>query len=352
MDAVETQITKKLFQLVGTLILIIHCMIFAVTLYLGITPMMYYNIFSIISYMVCLYFIGKEYYNQVFIFAYLEIILHSYIAAVCIGWTFGFSLYMIALVPVGFYMEYFISDDKHNIRMPFMLGIIDFAIFVICQTLSSFVEPKYTGISELMRQIIYSFNAMCAFGMLLGFSVIFLNELNRNHDRLKEVNEKLNKMAKIDVLTGLFNRRGIKPYLDKCASSGEPFCIGMCDIDDFKNVNDSYGHDVGDEVIAEVARIIRADIKPDDHVCRWGGEEFVFLMDKSDIEEAVKIAEKIRSDVASNILKIYGKNIAYTVTIGVTEYMQDEDVDKTIIRADERMYQGKRSGKNRVVFEG
>lgn len=349
MEKTGQEITKKLFKLVGVLILIIHCMIFAVTLYLGITPMVYYNVFSIISYIVCLHFVDKGYYNQIFLFAYLEIILHSYIAAVCIGWTFGFALYMIALVPVGFYMEYFISEDKHNIRIPFLLGIMDFLIFVVCQTLASFVEPKYTGISELMRQIIYSFNAMCAFGMLLGFSVIFLQELNSNHDRLKAVNEKLNKMAKVDVLTGLFNRRGIKPFLDKCADSGVPFCVGMCDIDDFKHVNDSYGHDVGDEVIAEVARIIRADIKPEDHVCRWGGEEFVFLVDQSGIEEAAGIAEKIRSDVESGILEVYGKKISFTITIGVAEYMQGEEVDKTIIRADERMYSGKRSGKNKVV---
>lgn len=349
MDATEIKTTKMLFKIVGSLILIIHCAIFAVTLYLGIVPMMYYNIFSIISYVICLCFVNKGYFNQIFLFAYLEIIVHSYLAAVCIGWTFGFALYMIALVPVGFYMEYFINADKHNIKTPFLLGIMDFLIFVICQMLSSFVEPLYAGISSFMRQTIYNFNAMCTFGMLLGFSVIFLKELNRNHDGLVEINEKLNRMAKIDVLTGLFNRRGMKPFLDRCASSGVSFCIGMCDIDDFKNVNDSYGHDVGDEAISEVARIIRADIKPDDHVCRWGGEEFVFLMDKSDINDAIKIAEKIRSDVENNALEIYGKRISFTITIGVTEYIQGEDVDKTIIRADTMMYSGKRSGKNKVV---
>lgn len=115
------------------------------------------------------------------------------------------------------------------------------------------------------------------FTALIGFSVIFLKELNRSHDEIIKVNEQLGRMAKLDTLTGLFNRRGIQPFLDICSVSGRNFCIAMCDIDDFKNVNDSYGHDVGDEVIARTARTIRECIKPDDHVCRWGGEELYFL---------------------------------------------------------------------------
>ena len=341
--------SKKIFKLVISLIIVIHCMIFVEMLCLGIKPMMIYNIFSIIAYLICLYLIEKEYYNYVFFFAYLEIILHSYMAAVCIGWTFGFTLYMVALVPVGFYMEYFINEDKHNIKVPFLLGVLDMVIFISCQTFSDSFGPVYTNINPLVRELTYSFNAVCAIGMLLGFSVIFLQELNSNHDALKDMNEKLGKMAKLDTLTGLFNRRGIKPFLDVCAVSGNQFCIGMCDIDDFKNVNDSYGHDVGDAVIAETARIIRADIKPDDHVCRWGGEEFVFLIDCADIDEGSRIAEKIRLDVENRMLEIFGKKIAFTITIGITEYVSGETVDETIARADKRMYSGKHSGKNIVV---
>ena len=102
-------------------------------------------------------------------------------------------------------------------------------------------------------------------------------------------------------------------------------------------------------VIAETARIIRADIKPDDHVCRWGGEEFVFLIDCADIDEGSRIAEKIRLDVENRMLEIFGKKIAFTITIGITEYVSGETVDETIARADKRMYSGKHSGKNIVV---
>lgn len=343
--------TDRFFKLALSLVAVIHCIIFAEMLFLDITPMVIYNIFSICCYLVGIYLIHRRKYTVVYLFAYLEIILHSYIAAICLGWTFGFALYMIALVPVGFYMQYFINENKMGTVLPLLLGILDLAVFISCQMMSDIIEPLYVISDPKIRKYTYTFNAVCTFIMLLCFSTIFLNEMKKNHKELKEINNKLNAMAKLDTLTGLFNRRGIKPFLDVCAVSGRSFCIAMCDIDDFKNVNDSYGHDVGDEVIAETAKIIRADIKPDDHVCRWGGEEFVFIVDNALIADGSDVAEKIRYDIEHRNLEMFGKKIDFTVTIGITQYQEGESIEETISRADEKMYDGKHSGKNVVVAD-
>lgn len=342
--------TKKLLKVIAVLLTMVHCVILAEMIHMGVKPMIVYNIFSILCYLIAICFINKEYYNAVFIAAYFEIILHSFLATVFLGWDSGFALYMIALVPVGFYMQYFISGDKYNIKQPLLLSILDFVIFISCKVYSADdISPVYVGMESVIHEGMYTFNAFCVFTALIGFSVIFLKELNRSHDEIIKVNEQLGRMAKLDTLTGLFNRRGIQPFLDICSVSGRNFCIAMCDIDDFKNVNDSYGHDVGDEVIARTARTIRECIKPDDHVCRWGGEEFVFLVDSAQIHDGYIIADNIRRTIEQNPLEIFGKIVDFTVTIGITEYKKGEAIDQTIIRADEMMYSGKKNGKNVVI---
>lgn len=341
---------KKLLKVIAILLSLVHCIILTEMLYIGVKPMVVYNIFSILCYLIAVGFINKEHYNAVFIATYFEIILHSFLATVFLGWESGFALYMIALVPVGFYMQYFISGDKYNIKQPLLLSILDFVIFISCRAYSvDDISLNYKEMESVVHEGMYTFNAFCTFATLIGFSVIFIMELNRSHDELMQVNEKLGRMAKLDTLTGLFNRRGIQPFLDICQVSGRNFCIAMCDIDDFKHVNDSYGHDVGDEVIAKTAKTIRAGIKPDDHVCRWGGEEFVFLIDSAQISDGYTIADNIRRTIEKSPLEIFGKTIGFTVTIGVTEYQQGEAIEQTIVRADELMYSGKKNGKNVVI---
>ena len=117
--------TKKLLKFIAVLLTIVHCVILAEMIHMGVKPMIVYNIFSILCYLIAICFINKEYYNAVFIAAYFEIILHSFLATVFLGWDSGFALYMIALVPVGFYMQYFISGDKYNIKQPLLLSILD-----------------------------------------------------------------------------------------------------------------------------------------------------------------------------------------------------------------------------------
>jgi len=165
-------------------------------------------------------------------------------------------------------------------------------------------------------------------------------------------------MAVTDGLTGLNNRRYLDSHLpellSKANSRKKPLSIVMCDIDHFKAVNDTHGHDVGDEVIREFARRIKKNIRNIDLACRYGGEEFVVVMPDTDLALARVVAERIRNEVAMHpfIVEEGAKQLAITVSLGVSCLeSQDDTADHLIKRADVALYQAKRSGRNTVRFE-
>ena len=129
------------------------------------------------------------------------------------------------------------------------------------------------------------------------------------------------------------------------------FCIAFCDIDNFKRINDTYGHDCGDEVLRHISRMIKREMHGCE-ICRWGGEEMIILMRDYDLTVARQKMEYIRRCVETNPTVFYNKRISATITIGLEEYNNDYHEPEDIIKvADERMYYGKQHGKNILIYE-
>jgi diguanylate cyclase (GGDEF)-like protein len=128
----------------------------------------------------------------------------------------------------------------------------------------------------------------------------------------------------------------------------KPFSLIMGDIDSFKQINDTYGHDMGDVALKSVTAIFRQSIGNDDVICRWGGEEFLLLIN-GDGARATFIAETVRKKVEENLIVFKGTELKFTMTLGVTYYKPGYDLDSLIKQADNNMYYGKRHGKNQVV---
>ncbi len=174
-------------------------------------------------------------------------------------------------------------------------------------------------------------------------------ELYRKNKQLSELNKELEKLSTTDKLTGLPNRRKIENELDKTFSLWKryrrPFTLLMIDIDDFKKINDSYGHQVGDVVLAELGRIFRRILRNTDVPSRWGGEEFLILCPETGRDEGIKIAEKIRSAVEDHD---FGLGEKVTVSVGVCEAKDNTSLNALLKEVDDKMYEAKRSGKNRV----
>ncbi len=172
---------------------------------------------------------------------------------------------------------------------------------------------------------------------------------------LSQANERIRQSAIIDELTGVFNRRQMIRILEReksLADRGQAsfsFCI--LDLDDFKHVNDTFGHQVGDTVLRTLVQTIQSNIREQDYVARYGGEEFVVILAYPDMEEAVACAERIKSLAASIVFPGLPEDFRITISMGLTRYVPLESIDTLIGRADTALYRAKTNGKNRLVME-
>jgi diguanylate cyclase (GGDEF)-like protein/PAS domain S-box-containing protein len=174
---------------------------------------------------------------------------------------------------------------------------------------------------------------------------------------IESLNRKLHEAAIHDPLTGLFNRRYLEEVIARDVArarrSGEPLAVTALDLDQFKEVNDTWGHPAGDLVLRSLARTLLSNVRRSDLVCRMGGEEFVVILPGSTLEAAHELAETWRSRfAASEIDTGTGSMIRCTVSIGVALFRaHQERIEETLGRADAALYEAKRLGRNRVVAE-
>lgn len=181
---------------------------------------------------------------------------------------------------------------------------------------------------------------------------------SRYNESLRESVQQTMEMAIKDGLTGLNNRRYFDGHFSsafaKAQTSGQPLSLLIVDIDHFKQVNDTHGHDAGDDVLRQFAGRIGKNVRNLDMACRYGGEEFVLLMPDTDIELATLVAERMRKEIAAHPFVIHGgtKQINVTVSVGASCMDGVDDSREAMLkRADEALYNAKRNGRNQVVWE-
>jgi diguanylate cyclase (GGDEF)-like protein len=171
---------------------------------------------------------------------------------------------------------------------------------------------------------------------------------------LEDIQKELKTLASTDPMTKLYNRRYFTDIsLNFCKISQrekKPLSIIMLDIDKFKNINDTYGHTVGDLVLINLAELLQKSLRKSDIICRHGGEEFVVLLPETDLQGAAVVAEEIRKSVEKAIVQIEKNTIKFTISLGVSEinFEQEQSIEQALNRADEAMYESKNSGRNRV----
>lgn len=165
--------------------------------------------------------------------------------------------------------------------------------------------------------------------------------------------EDLKKAALLDPLTGLSNRRFLDARLTACQEDfnrhGFPFAAVFADIDHFKNVNDTYGHPAGDEVLKMVAATLKASVRISDTAGRWGGEEFLLILQHLRDEELGSIADKLRTLVEQSFLQTDQGALRVTISMGASMYRQGEPIQSLLERADGLLYEAKAAGRNRVI---
>jgi two-component system cell cycle response regulator len=178
----------------------------------------------------------------------------------------------------------------------------------------------------------------------------------RHADQLRGRLEESVELALTDPLTGLNNRRYMETHLDalceQARASGQPLSLLVADIDSFKAVNDTFGHDAGDGVLREFARRLRRNTRGIDLVCRIGGEEFVVVMPDTALDRACQIGERLRAAVAVEPFAASGAQLRVTASVGIATFRGPADTVQAMFRrADRALYGAKRAGRNRVVAD-
>jgi len=176
--------------------------------------------------------------------------------------------------------------------------------------------------------------------------------LTRANEQLFAAHRELERAAAIDALTGLCNRRRLDEVFDRqvesTRKSGAPLSIIMIDADQFKHINDTFGHQVGDRVLTEIAEIFRTTVRAGDWVGRWGGEEFMIICPDTDLDRATALAETLRRNVS---LHVFGEAGTVTCSLGIAVFRSGDRCNTMAKRADDALYRAKRDGRNRVERE-
>ncbi len=167
-----------------------------------------------------------------------------------------------------------------------------------------------------------------------------------------QYHETIYRMTIMDGLTNVHNKRYLLETLERelprALRHQRPLSLCMFDLDHFKQVNDTYGHIAGDYVLKEVAGAVRSRLRPDDVIARYGGEEFAILLPETDLKGSGIIAEELRKLIAERVFEFEGERIPVTISIGCTQLRGEDDPIKLVKAADVKLYEAKRSGRNRV----
>ena len=205
-----------------------------------------------------------------------------------------------------------------------------------------------------MQEVVSAYEAGVDDYMVKPFELQDLRFRLRAGERVLDLQEKLHLLATRDELTGLFNRRlmldVLRSEVARARRNGEPFCLGMLDLDHFKQINDTYGHLAGDAILREAAARMQESVRCYDTLGRWGGEEFLIVMSAADSEAGKVILERVRSSLAAHLVTVAGVDIEATASLGGTVFKPGDTIDQLIREADEALYRAKREGRNRVCF--
>ena len=316
----------------------------------GINEMAVFNVFSVTFYFITVLLIKliKNRITLVFL-TIIEIIIHASVATYFVGWAPDFGMFLLMVIPILFQMP---SRSK---RLPFVIMVISLSLYGILRYY--YDEPdstKYNLYGTRIGNIFYVINILIGAFVLLYTVSMYTITNTYTECKLRVQTEQLRIMAAIDTLTQLNNRRAMNDYLKdmkaKSKASGKNYVLGIGDIDNFKRVNDTYGHEMGDEVLIAVAATLKEKAPKSACVARWGGEEFLIAIPNSNLNEGVKYAENLIKAIEQIRFKHEDKEFNVTLTLGICEGHPNDVIDNVISTADNRLYKGKKAGKNRVEY--
>ena len=275
----------------------------------------------------------------------LAILAWVYVAVRIFGWGCGINVMIFVLFILAFFSAY----KKNLIKIVYSLALVAYHLGMYMMSRRNAPVISLTENETLIVQII---TTLVAFVMIGFVCYVFSDESQEVEGKLVEYNIQLENEANTDALTGLYNRRKGREHLSAICAPGinRRVVVAMLDIDFFKHVNDSYGHDVGDEVLKKLAETMRETFVTNTSMVRWGGEEFLIIFEEVNGDEACVKLQELSNKIRNLRFNIAERSFSITVTIGVEEFDYASEVDAFVKRADEKLYKGKEAGRDRIVF--
>lgn len=310
-------------------------------LWLGSVPLALVNLGSIALYLGAYALIQRRRNVPGLVLIWAEVIGHSALGSLLIGWDSGFHYYLLLFIPA------IVIANAGRYAVPIVLALLVYYVGLraVCDHLGPLDPLQGHGM-----QIVNWIHICIAFALSAALAGYYRRTILIAEGRLL-------KQATLDGLTGLYNRSHFQTQaqhaLALCQRTREPVALLLCDVDHFKQVNDTHGHAVGDQVLQAVAQIMSRNLREGDLLARWGGEEFLTLMPCSTAGAAQEVADRIRQAVQATTLEL-GEGSAplqVTLSFGVTQVLGTQDLKAATARADRALYASKRAGRNCVSVD-
>jgi len=316
-----------------------HSFFIPLFFWVGVEPLAYFNFFSVAAWVVGYFLNRNGRHGDAILLICSEVIIHAILSIFFLGWESGFHYYFMPLVLFVF------INHKQTITVIVIEAVL---IFIGYSALFLYTHSETYSI-DIPQTLI---NSLLFMNIAINFTALGLLGYNLRVSSMRAENE-MEKLATVDVLTQLFNRRKMVELIDiekvRFQRDGKSFVLANTDIDHFKRFNDSFGHDCGDYVLKEVSKLLQHSLREQDMVARWGGEEFLILLPDTDADGAFEAIEKLRQSIEDTNYHYGDDEFSVTMTFGIAEFDGSEEIDDVIKHADEVLYAGKRGGRNRVI---
>ena len=322
----------------------VHFLFIFLFIFLDIPQLVFLNIISVGVYLYCIFGIGLKTLDRkddslIGWLVYVELLGHGVIATLYLGLESGFQYYIYSLVLIPFFIS------TYSLRVRILRVVVVIVVVVLLEIWGHNSTPVITLKHEYLAYLHYM--NLILF-LLLSAVISYFYTISGNMYR-----DMLFKKSNSDHLTGLYNRRYVselfKTGLFRRKDDHNTFALLLIDADHFKSVNDAYGHRGGDEVLVKLAQLLKENVRRSAIVSRWGGEEFLIVLEEIEEKELTEVAERLRSVVENTPMR--EENELYvTVTLGGAVFLGDEAFEEVFARADKALYQGKQNGRNQVVI--
>jgi len=319
-----------------------------------------YQIAATLLYAGLIKFWSEKRFRSCCVLYFLEVTVNALLTSWCLGGTYSSELYLFVLIPAANSIVFTNYSEKAKYLYMIVNAVSCMIAFFVIDYLALylFFNPAIYDISNyndsyfLSRMLLETFHIATSVALLFATTLFFIGRIRKSISSVTSENIHLGSIAVRDELTGLFNRRKMEALLRtydlQWKQQRTPFTVAMGDIDHFKSFNDTYGHAAGDAVLHGLANSLTSVLRDKDAVCRWGGEEFLFVF-QCDQEIALYILERLRKKVEQTSIPFEGKSLAVSMTFGTSAIREGQTVEQLIAEADRRLYLGKKQGRNCVI---